>query len=118
MDIIEALRGCDRIQHVAVSKYLKDFSSGCSTSGSKSHLNLSEQSCQMHSFICHSHTLYWLFLNDCVCKVHIRSYFPFMLCKILKIVNTWEGKIILGGLGKGGGDIIRNAIAEGKKGRL
>lgn len=41
-----------------------------------------------------------------------------MLCKILKVVNTWLGKIILGGLGKGGGDIIRNDIAKGKKGRL
>lgn len=38
-----------------------------------------------------------------------------MMGKILKIVNTPEGEIILGGLGKGGRYIIRNGIAEGEE---
>lgn len=57
-------------------------------------------------------------LMICTCKVQIPSRFAFVTCKILKVVNTQEGEMILGGLGKQKLDIIRNDIAKGKKGRL
>jgi len=44
-------------------------------------------------------------LMVCTYKVQILRHFPFIMCKILKAVNTQEGEI-LGGLGKGGEDII------------
>lgn len=40
-------------------------------------------------------------LMVCAYKVQILRHFPFIMCKILKAVNTQEGEI-LGGLGKGG----------------
>ena len=44
-------------------------------------------------------------LTVCAYKVQILRHFPFIMCKILKAVSTQEGEI-LGGLGKGGEDII------------
>lgn len=38
-----------------------------------------------------------------------------MMCKMLKVINTRAGDIILDGVGKGEEDIIRNNIIKGKK---
>lgn len=102
---------------MAVSKYLGNFwLFRLQHYWVKTLLNLLEQTIILKSAICHSLTLYWLSSDD----VYLQSsdsqqFFIYEVQDFEGCKHSREEDVILGGLGKGAEDIIRNDRAKQEK---